>query len=162
MFKAAREAAGLSQEQAAEILHIGRRTLSDYENGKTLVPPDVALDMSKVYGKTEIYARYCADMCPIGQVYAHKVEQKDLALAVLGLLKEYNDVGQIREGLIAIAADGEVDPEEIPEFERFMDELSHLEQKLFNLRLIAASKAWKARKENTRDSLAADSRVAIQ
>ena len=35
MYKAARDTAEMSQEAAAWALHIGRRTLSDYENGKS-------------------------------------------------------------------------------------------------------------------------------
>ena len=39
MYKEARLAAGLSREKAAWKLHIGNRTLYDYETEKTMVPP---------------------------------------------------------------------------------------------------------------------------
>jgi len=55
-YKVSRNKAGLTQEQAAELLaeETGRplavRTLSSYENGHDKVPDDVVAAMSKVYG----------------------------------------------------------------------------------------------------------------
>lgn len=42
MWKEARIKAGLSRDEAAWRLHIGGRTLYDYETGKTLTPPDIS------------------------------------------------------------------------------------------------------------------------
>ena len=55
-YKISRHSAGLTQEQAAEMLaeEVGRplavRTLSNYENGHDRVPDDVVAAMAKVYG----------------------------------------------------------------------------------------------------------------
>lgn len=138
MFKAARKAAGLSIEAAAFKLHIGSRTLINYENGHTLVPPEIVLKMAEVYGQPVLTAKYCADYCPIGQVYAYPLVDKDLATIVLGFLKEHNDVRLIRSRLIEIAADGLITEEEIPEFEAILNELLDLEQKIEELKLWAA------------------------
>jgi transcriptional regulator with XRE-family HTH domain len=139
MYKRARKAAGLSIEEAAERIHIGTRTLTNYEGYHTLTPPDVALSMSGVYEQPEIYARYCSEVCPIGQIHAHLVEKKDLASAVLGLIKEHNDVAIIRDKLIEIAADGIINPEEEALFKMILAELDHLGQKIQTINLLAAS-----------------------
>lgn len=48
MFRDARNKAGLSREGAAFRLHIGTRTLNNYENGVTVTTPDVVLKMTEV------------------------------------------------------------------------------------------------------------------
>ena len=47
-YKMCRNNAGLTQEQAAELLHVAPRTLSDYENGKT-PPDDIVAAMAEIY-----------------------------------------------------------------------------------------------------------------
>ena len=49
-YKASRLEAGLTQEQAAEALHVSVRALSDYENGKVRPHDDTVLAMVKAYG----------------------------------------------------------------------------------------------------------------
>lgn len=139
MFKDARKAVGMSIEEAAWRIHIGTRTLVNYENGHTLVPPEVALKMAEVYSQPTLTARYCAEHCPIGQKYAYPVERRDLPAAVLGLIKEFNDVKLLRDKLIELASDGVISEDEVPEFERILNELMDLEQKIESLKLLAAS-----------------------
>jgi len=100
MLKEARQKAGLSREEAAWRLHIGTRTLFEYEKGNVLVPPDVVLRMAAVYKQPMITAKYCEESCPIGQVYANPATARSLCQAVLGLLKEHAHVAQIRNRLI--------------------------------------------------------------
>lgn len=138
MYREARKAAGLSITEAAWRLHIGSRTLVNYENGHSIVPPEVALKMAEVYEQPVLTARYCSEHCPIGQTYAYPVESKSLSALVLGLIKEQNDVRQIRDKLIELAADGEITDEEMPEFQQILDELMDLEQKIEALKLWAA------------------------
>ena len=166
MYKVARDEADLSQEIAAEFLNIGTRSLSNYENYKSTTPPDTVLAMSDVYRKPEVRARYCAEVCPIGQVYAHPVETKDLEAAALGLVKEFNDVKLIRDRLICIASDGVIGQDEQPEFGMILGELADLEQKIETLKLWAASKLGhdcmkeRRRKEKAPVSLAAENRAS--
>lgn len=44
-YKLCRENAGFTQSQAAELLHVSERSLSDYENGKTRVPEDLVASL---------------------------------------------------------------------------------------------------------------------
>lgn len=48
-YKLCRENAQLTQEHAAELLHISPRSLSDYENGHTKVPEDIVSAMADHY-----------------------------------------------------------------------------------------------------------------
>lgn len=139
MFREARDRAELSRQEAAFQLHIGNRTLNNYEHGITITPPEIALRMGEIYHDPILTERYCSDYCPIGQIYAHSVpEHQSLCQAVLGLLKEQNDVEQIRAKLIEITADGVIDMDEIPIFEGIIDELLDLEKKIEEVKMQAA------------------------
>ena len=137
MYKDARNKAGLSTEAASFRLHVGRRTLVNYENGHSIVPPEVVLKMSEVYEQQVLCTQHCAKRCPIGQIFAHDVEERGLESAVLRLLKEHTDVRFVRDRLIEIAADGVVDEQELPDFEKIMVELLELEKTIGTMKLLA-------------------------
>lgn len=44
-----REDHGFTQQNIANLLHIGQRTYSDYENGKTRIPVDSLIILAKHY-----------------------------------------------------------------------------------------------------------------
>ena len=137
MLKTAREAAGLSQEEASWRLHIGRRTLSDYENAKSLVPPDVIDKMAEVYGQPALRQRYCFGYCPLGKIH-DQIEETDFSTAVLGLINEHNHLGELLKQLIAIAADGRIGDDEIDQYRIIDREMRHLKQKITTLQALSA------------------------
>ncbi len=137
MFRCARNKAGLSREEAACRLYIGSRTLADYESGRTIAPPDVVMRMSEVYQEPTLPADYCSKVCPIGQVLAHRIERSEFAVTVLRVLKEFADVERMKDSLIQIAADGEISPHEVNEFEIIMKEMIELEKQICELKYFA-------------------------
>ena len=137
MLRAARNAAGLSREEAAHRIYIGTRTLADYELGKTVPPPDVVLRMAEVYRQPELTADYCAKACPIGQVLAHSLDRSEFAVMVLRVLKEFADVERLKDQLIHIASDGKVCAKEVDEFKAIMREMVELERQIGELKFFA-------------------------
>ena len=137
MFRTARNATGLSREEAAHRLYVGTRTLSDYEACKTIAPPEVVKRMADVYQEPELTADYCSKICPIGQVVAHCVERSEFAVTVLRVLKEFADVERIKDQLIHIASDGKVGPHEEDEFRVIMQEMVELERWIGELKYFA-------------------------
>lgn len=73
MYKEARKRAGLSIEEAAFRLHIGTRTLIKYEAGETIPPPEVVLEMSRLYRVPWMTQHYCREHCAIGRAYSYEV-----------------------------------------------------------------------------------------
>jgi len=139
MFKEARNKSGISRDEAAFRLHIGSRTLTNYEHQVTVTPPEIALKMQEIYQSPTLTAHYCSEYCPIGQIFAHQVpEHQHICSAILGLLKEHNDVALIRDKLIEITSDGVIDNEEMLTFESIMDELLDLEKKIEEVKMQAA------------------------
>jgi transcriptional regulator with XRE-family HTH domain len=137
MFRKARNAAGLSREEAAHRLYIGTRTLADYELGRTIAPPDVVMRMAEVYREPALPADYCAKVCPIGQVLAHSLDRSEFAVTVLRVLKEFADVERLKEKLVSIAADGELQQHELDEFEAILKEMVELEKRIGELKFFA-------------------------
>ena len=137
MFKTARSTAGISRECAAHQLYIGARTLADYESGRTITPPDVALRMADVYKEPALPADYCAKVCPIGQVLAHSLDKPALAVTVLRVLKELADVERLQDKLIKIASDGELRQHEVDDFEDILKEAVELEKRIGELKIFA-------------------------
>jgi len=137
MLRKARNATGLSREEAAHRIYIGTRTLADYELGRTIAPPDVVIRMAEVYREPALPADYCSIVCPIGQVIAHSIDRSEFAITVLRVLKEFADVEKLRDNLIQIASDGKINPHEVDEFKTIMKEMVELERWIGELKYFA-------------------------
>ena len=137
MFKTARSTAGISRECAAHQLYIGTRTLADYESGRTITPPDVAMRMADVYKEPALPADYCSKVCPIGQVLAHSVDRVEFAVAVLRVLQKFTDVDRLQEQLVDVAADGKLHEHEFGRFEAILKEMVDLEKRIGELKIFA-------------------------
>ena len=57
-----REEQFLTQQKIADILHIGQRTYSDYESGKTRIPVDSLLILTKYYNVSMDYITGASDI----------------------------------------------------------------------------------------------------
>lgn len=52
----------LTQQKVADLLHIGQRTYSDYESGKTRIPIDNLLILAKFYNVSVDYISGASDI----------------------------------------------------------------------------------------------------
>jgi len=137
MLKDAREAAGLSQEEAAYRLHIGRRTLSDYENGKTIATAEVVDAMARAYKQPLLRYMYCHE-CPLGSIH-DQVGEVDFSTAVLGFMSEHKKTDGLLDELMDIAADGKVTKDEIERVSALDAAMRMLRQKITTVQLAVAS-----------------------
>lgn len=114
----AREASGMSREQAGELLGVTGRCLANYETDRNEWPAEVIVRMADVYGEPCLMPGYCQSMCPIG-MYG---PQMDLATGVADDLLEVHMYDSdrleraIRE-LHDILRDGEITPDEEERFD---------------------------------------------
>lgn len=98
MYKDSRKKAGLSIEEAAARLHISPRTLSNYEDSKTIPSPEVILSMSKEYKQPFITKLYCKECCAIGKCYSYEILNNvdlDLSSVLMSLQTEVNEAMQV-------------------------------------------------------------------
>lgn len=137
IYKLARIAAGITQLETLDKIHIAQRTLARIESGETIPDPEIVLAMEDRYGDTKLSARHCAEVCPIGLKYCNEVEEKDFPLAVIGLITAYNDMKPEIERLICIAADGVITEDEIPEMRIVVHKANRMRQKIESILHIA-------------------------
>ena len=128
IFQTCRQAAGITQERAAELLGISVRTLAAYESGSRPVPPLRAADMVDLYGTQFLAMQYLRLYAPFASEVLPSVDRVPLAQAVCQLMAAIEHVHQQRAGsrLMQIAADGQIDELEESEFAALLLELEPL------------------------------------
>lgn len=141
MYRSARKLSGISIEEAAFRLHIAPRTLCKYEAGETTPPPEVVLEMSSIYGQSEMTQRYCRE-CPIGRKYSYVVLNNvnmDPATVLLKLVGEYKEVGQVLDRLFELTVNKnhreDFTPGEWQEYTKGIHELIDLEHNIECLKI---------------------------
>lgn len=127
LYQLSREELGLSREKASELLeYVSAERIEKIESEKSLPHPDEVLRMSEVYKKPRLCNHYCANVCPIGQVYVPEIKMKDLSQIVLEMLASLNAIQKRKDRLIEITADGEITVDEIEDFIRIQEELKRI------------------------------------
>jgi len=126
IYKIARNCTNLTQEQAAELLHISPRSLSDYESGKTIPADDVVCKMIEIYGTDWLAYEHLKQSTEIGKRYLPEIDFTDLARSVLRLQKEVRDLEYVNNDMIDIACDGIVEGHETDKWQNVVKEISEM------------------------------------
>jgi transcriptional regulator with XRE-family HTH domain len=126
IYKAARKAAGLTQEQAAEQLYISVRSLAEYEAGRTIPPDDVVCRMVEVYNTRYLAYLHLKNSTEVGRRFLPELHIADLPMSVLKLQKEVDDVTNIRRDIVEVVCDGKIDEEELPRWQNIVKELQEM------------------------------------
>ncbi len=114
IFKNCREAAGYSQEQAAELLGRSVRTISDYERDITLPGIEAMLNMAKVYNDPLLLYRL------VDQRFA-EIKCVTPTEGVMKILDVMQDVMEQSRDLIKVASDNVIEESEMDIWERGME-----------------------------------------
>lgn len=67
IYKCSRQKKDITLEKSAFELGLSTATLSRYENNGSPVPPETVVDMSRLYGDSELRKKHCSE-CPIGKI----------------------------------------------------------------------------------------------
>ena len=126
-FQIKREELGLSREQAVKkIAGMTYDRLEGIENRRIAATPEDILLLAKRYNDPSLCNAYCSGPCMIGQRYVPEVKVGELPSIVLGMIVTLNNVGAMKDRLIAIAADGIIDEDEREDFEAIQNQLEEL------------------------------------
>lgn len=139
-----------SRESASEMIYVHERTLADYERGITTPPPDVVIRMADTYGAPELLNHYCANECPAGRGRVNMVDELTPPHIATRLRVAAYDLSSILLDLDRIAADGVVDPGEIPTLLDATMELAKLKRAIEELELMTSKLAHKEVTHNDR------------
>lgn len=125
-----------SREGASELLGVSPSTLADYElNYTKIVPVDVVLRMSDIYGSPELLPYYCHEICPLGDRCMPDTELKPLDRAALQFLAAIRSGDSAGNQLLNILADGKITAEEIPQLKECLEPLDQIMLTISELRL---------------------------
>lgn len=124
IYKKARAAAGLTQEQAAEQLALSVESVKAYETGQRLPPASTVFSMADVYGTPGLRLEHARATDEL-KLIPREARPRAFPLAALSLVRYMIEWADRRRGrqLLAIAEDGVIDERERPLYERIACEL---------------------------------------
>lgn len=123
-----------SREGAADIMSIDRGRLYRIESSIANPYPDEIRLMSDLYNAPELENYYCTNMCPLG-IDMPKADIADLDRIAVKALSSFRKIGETKEMLLDITADGVIDESEKEDMQRILDNLEELEQITQSLKL---------------------------
>ena len=136
IYQISREEASLTRDAAAEVLgFISADRIEKIENEKTMPHPDEILAMAECYKKPTLCNYYCSHECPIGQEQVPEIKMKDLSQITLEVLATLNTLEKEKNRLIEITVDGIISDDELNDFKRINEHLSHISATVSSLQL---------------------------
>ena len=121
LYQRGRKTTLLTQEEAAERLHISPETLKRYEGGRLTPPDETVARMCEVYGVSWLALEHAKATDRLGVL--PEVEPKPLPMATISLTNRLRDAADRLAGLLRIAEDGVIDDAERPEFDDIVQDL---------------------------------------
>lgn len=123
-----------SREGAADEMSIDRGRLYRIESGTTNPYPEEVLLMSGLYNAPELENHYCTNMCPLGGDMP-KADIATLDRISIRALSTFRKLGDTKEMLLDVAADGRIDESEKADMQKILENLEELEQVAQSLKL---------------------------
>ena len=121
IYQRGRKTTLLTQEEAAERLHISPETLKRYEGGRLTPPDETVARMCEVYGVSWLALEHAKATDRLGIL--PELEPKPLPMATISLTNRLRDAADRLAGLLRIAEDGVIDDAERPEFDIIVQDL---------------------------------------
>ena len=136
MYARHRNAAGMTQERAAELLGVAPRTLQAWERGESTPPNARVLAMCDIYCSPTLAIEHLRYSSIIAYDVLPAVKAVPVAQAVCQLLSAIRKLEEIHaeDKLLEIAADGRVDEIERADFEQLLIELDPIMAAVLSLR----------------------------
>lgn len=95
-----------SQEDAADRLGAGLRSIQKYIYGETYPPCSVIAAAVREYGTHAFALKHLTTACPVATIYLPRIELKDLSTSLLIMQKELHDIELIQSKMVDMACDG--------------------------------------------------------
>lgn len=136
MYARHRNAAGITQERAAELLGVAPRTLQAWERGESTPPNARVLAMCDIYCSPTLAIEHLRYNSIIAYDVLPAVKAVPVAQAVCKLIRSIRKLEEIHaeDRLLQIAADGKVDEIEQTDFDQLLVELDPIMAAVLSLR----------------------------
>ena len=132
IYKTCREAAGYTQERAAELLNLSVRHLARIEAGEMIPSDDIAYSMVVLYDSQYLAVQHLRSASQLAAAILPPVEQTTIRL--FNSFSRWADKRRDKQ-LLEIAEDGQIDETERPIFDEIVRELGELVKDFYELRL---------------------------
>lgn len=123
-----------SREGAADIMSIDRGRLYRIESGIANPYPEEIHLMADLYNAPELENYFCTNMCPLGGNIP-RAEVADLDRITVRIMSAFRKLGETKEILLDITADGVIDESEKADMKKVVTYLEDLEQITQNMKL---------------------------
>lgn len=134
IYQISREAAGFTQERAAELIDCSVESIRAYEGFKRVPPDTIVIKMIEIYDARYLAYQHLKTSAEVGQKYMPDITIQELPTALLRLQKEVTDYLKIKDELIEIACDGVIDEHERVRFNSILGELDHIVEAIYSLK----------------------------
>ena len=113
IYQAAREAAGMTQERAAELIGLSVESIRSYETEKRIPADETVIKMAEIYcGANYLAYQHLRHKTTLGNAILPDVSEIPLSQAALQMIHEMNDFIQCEPDIIKITMDGVIDSSE--------------------------------------------------
>lgn len=136
IYQAARMAAGMTQERAAELLGCSVRTIAAYEQDERIPFYDTVARMIDVYQTPFLAVQHLRANAELARQVLPEVQPSSLPQAFLHLQKEMNDFLKLRDEMLDIVEDGVIDDAERPRWNAIVKELNDICQAVVALECV--------------------------
>lgn len=117
IYQRGRKTTLLTQEEAAERLHISPETLKRYEGGRLTPPDETVARMCEVYGVSWLALEHAKATDRLG-ILPDGIEAKSLMQSAISLINRLRPVHESMGSLLQIVEDGKVDETEDAQYEQ--------------------------------------------
>lgn len=115
----------MSQEYAAGLLNVCPRTLSDYENGKTIVPDDVVVKMGEIYQTQYLVWWHLKNRTLYGSILPDVFEAASIGDTMFSFMLAIDEATESFETYKDVFRDKKLDEMELPEMVAAASQLKH-------------------------------------
>ncbi len=135
-----REDCDLTRAKASELMKtVSESRIEKIESEKIIAAPEDIVAMAEAYKQPKLCNYYCANECAIGKQTVPEVTLSNLSEITLGIVASLNSLNYEKERLIAIAVDGKISEEEMPDFLKIQTQLNNLSLTVEALKLCVNS-----------------------
>lgn len=125
--------AGLTQELAAELLHISIRTLSDYENGHTQVADDIVAAMADLYNSPILAWWHLRETSVLGKFLPEIITPQTNGDMAFQVILAQDELAAAVTGIKQIMSDGEISSGEKVTYRECIELIKNANGKLFSV-----------------------------
>ena len=133
IYKTARMLAGMTQERWAEAVGVDVRSIQRYEQGETTPDDDTVSVMAMISAHPVLCYWHMTQRSQLGDVLP-EVERVPLPQAVVQVLCAISEFSESQYGLMKLAADGKISPDEQLEWDGIVARLDKVTKAVLQLK----------------------------